>query len=403
MTTIPAANAADSLQPKDPAEEGQEQQQPATVTIDGVEIPTDLTNVTDPDLLEYYQTKLAAHKETTDAAAATEAGTEGDGKAPPLGADAPQAGKPEGGDKGPQVPVAALTDERNKRQEAERQLAYAQGQLEVLKTAKPPAAGDGPKADEAPAQTPDQVIATARTEIGKLAARFDAGEITLAKYEEEKAKQDDLIDAARSERLAAKLKPAPQTVVAAPTIDVAKITTEVEAHQARAANARTLEAAHPYAALCLPEVMPTDKAEATLAQSRVDMLRAEADRLARAEDPQIKPGTVQADLLYQKHLAILTDQYGPIWFPTFKPAAPAKGAQASAQPTGGKGPLSPVAQNRLEKLVTQQRQPPNPSDIGSGGGGDGAIDEAAIAKMSDDQIADLPAAVRARFTGARPT
>lgn len=401
MTTIPAAPAADSPNPSDPkndstaapaqpapaapSPEGQQPDpgQPSQdfTVIDGVEVPNDLSKVADPDMVDYY-------KALQEKAGQAPEQPEGKTGAEPAAPAAPSTAQPEPAAVAT-VPVAALQDERSKRQAAEQQAAYLKGQLDALQT-KPAAT---PAADPAPAAatpSPDERIKTARSEIANLAKQFDNGDITLAKYEELKATHEDAIEAARADKLAARLKPAPQ----GQPVDADQITDQVRAQLERDANASTLEKAHPFVAVVFPEKMPTDQATADLLLARQNMIKSEAAAAARAEDPNIQAGTVAADKLFQKHIARLTDVYGPTWFPNHKPAAKPGTQPAPAAPSnGGPKPLSPQGQNRLEKLVTQAQQPPDPTAVGRAGGDNVYTDEA-INRMSDDELARLPEHVK---------
>lgn len=382
--------------------EGDKGNQPEFVTIDGQQIPTDLNKVEDPDLRAYYQSMLDAHKEGEQPAGG-DGGDQQSQQQPPAdgkkdGAQ-PQGGEPAG--KPAQVPpgyvpVAVAQEERNKRQTLEQQVAFLNGQLEVFKTrgaTTPAATPTGGQPGAQPQQpTHDEQIKAHRAAITALAAKFDGGEITFAEYEAKRGELQDKIDEIKAEQWAARIKPAaPQQTVSA--TDVAEdVLTTLEKEKV----AEQLETKHPYSAVIFPAKMPADANERALLERRQNTLAEEARAAVIAENPGIQAGR-QAEILFLNKLAALSDQYGPIWFPNHKPAQTQAPAGGGAKPGATPQP-SQRAQDRFSKLALQTQQPPDVTNAGRSGG-DLAITDDAIARMSDDEFAKLPQEVRNRYLG----
>ena len=68
------------------------------------------------------------------------------------------------------------------------------------------------------------------------------------------------------------------------------------------------------------------------------------------------------------------------------------------QPPAGQRQPSPAATARAAKMALAAGLPPDPATFGSAAGTD-ALSDAAIMGMSDDEIAALPAATKARLKG----
>jgi hypothetical protein len=242
--------------------------------------------------------------------------------------------------------------------------AYLQGQLDALRAAKPPTETppvvENPSA--APANPADEIKAL-RAKVEEAAERFDNGEIGMREYEQVRAQAEDRIAELNLQR------------VAQPPSGGLADEALLASHAAR------LDAEHPY----LPVL--------ELSQLRELQAMAEAAALVRGQPYGQGPREL---MRLRQDVARLSDIHGPEMVPNFKPPARSPSSTAPSNGTGRYPDLSPAAQARARKLEMAADMPPNVNEMGSAGGTDGFSD-ARINAMTDDEIAALPAAVRARI------
>lgn len=375
-------------QPQDhnPQDQQQQVQEPGQgaepLVIRGVEIPADLSKVEDPDMRAYYEALIETEKA---------AGQQQDGGDQPTAEQKPTDGQSAGATQGqqkpgegqqdtPMIPKARLDQVLSEKESLAQQAAYWRGIAE----ARTGVAQPGGQQQQAPQQgdqqqtTPQQQLEVINSAIAELAEKFDNGELTMKEFKAEELKLQEQAAALREAILAEKV--------------AARIPQQEDlALQQRTAE---IEAQHPY----LPLVFP-NKPEGQLTPielSRQELIRSEATANVLAANPGIQPGPM-ADLLFRQELGKIADRYGALWFPDYKPAAPAAGTrtQQSQQQTA----LTDKQQQRLDKLLLADRQPPQIATLGTTGDGTNAYTPERIAQMSDDEYAKLPAAVRARLRG----
>jgi hypothetical protein len=375
QTTQTAGSDPAAAAPPASAEQGQPSL-PAMIVIDGLEVPTDTSTVQDPDLRELYDLKLEAHRQAT-ADQGTKA-TSPDQPQTPAQTDQGQtapttapATRPTGQ---PMIPKPRLDEALKKAADAEAAAAYWKGVADGRQPAgKTPAAPENPSTTQTQAPTD---LASIKAQRAQLAQDFDDGKLTAADWEQKRQALEDQAQQMWETALLAKLPKASSEndlVLEERTAQIA--------------------AQHPYSELVFP-VQPDNN---PIMDARRATLAAEANANVVSANPGLQPGA-RADLLYRAELARLTDVYGPIWFPNQPKPAPAN--QTSATPaTPG---LSPTAQNRVNKLNLAAQQPPSLAAAGKSGLADSGLNDAAIAKMSDDEIAVLPPQVRAKLTGVAP-
>lgn len=406
MTSTPAGNATlasdDTLPGAAAPDSGVTDNQPEFITVksvtgEDIQIPSDLSKVEDPDMRDYYQSLKDGLAEPSGAdggapdpakANGTTPGATDQGK--PAAANAadgkPADAKPAADDI--RVPKARL-DEALSQADAERQnAAYWRGVAEARGQQQAPA---GQQPAGKPAQpTPEQRLGQIASEIDALSEKFDTGELSMKDF---KAKERALTSeehAIREASLTARLTPKQQ---AAPPAD------DIIARRHVNDTADRLVEAHPFSGVIYPLQDPTDPVELGVIQAARSTVQTAALTALEKSNPGFAkmPKGPGKDLLWQEELARQSDIYGPRFFPNAKPAAkPAGGAAAPA----GNG-LTAEQQRRLDKIETANQQPPNVNGLGTGGGGTDYSVEA-LSRLSEDEYALLPQAVRDRALAHTP-
>lgn len=271
--------------------------------------------------------------------------------------------------------------EREKTAEAERQAAYWKGRAEAA-----PAPGQQPQpaAQPLPAQTPEQRVAALDAQIDDLAAKFDNGEITMADFKKQERTLTDQRSAIHEDALVAKVRPAAPANSGQDDLALQTATAQLEDN-------------HPWV-----KVFEDLGAEA---QAEWDMVKTMAiqNLVARKIDPT--SGTMGRFEL-RKEVASLMDKLGPVLLTDRAKAKgialPTTGQQSTpqAQPQPAKPALSPEAAARLAKLGQANGAPPNLNAMtNTGGGEDGMPSDAAIEKMTEEEISNLPIGVRNKILG----
>ena len=343
----------------------------------------------DPDAAEMAAAKAAL--------AAEEAAKAGGGQQPgqppaaATGQDALQDSIPaatapttEGAKPPAMVPHAVFHTERRGRQQAERERDYLAGKVEALEAiatkgtapaAATPATGS-PAASPPPAANPVQAEIDARqAEIFAAADQFDTGEITMAEFKRVEAAAQARINDLRTQQVVA----ASMTQQGPSLADTAIVT----------AHLTTLAQEFPHSQLLTPEQAQW------LANRELDKARA----FGRPYGTDRK-----ADLDLQAAVAAQAEEFFrdagiavPAEVTAAATAAKQRRSGGAQQPKPGQQPpLSPEAQARLRKMDFAAGLPPDTAQMGAAGS---SLDlsDASIATMSDEQIAALPAAARARI------
>ena len=300
---------------------------------------------------------------------------------------------PTGEDQGqqPAIPKArfdeAVEKERAARAKAEAEANYYRGvaETQAMQQAQPQAQ---PAQPAPPPPDYDAMLAEQDTAKRAAAKRFDDGEITMSDYvavEEAVNANKRKIEAHR----AASEERAREAEAAAEAAKQPREQTPTPGQQDSLADQlvldqqlEQLDQANPYVPLLTPE--------------HVERLRHMVISDMRAQG-KVLPGGSHGTYILRAEIAKMAGLMGPSWFPDHNPA--------QAQPPQGQQPgqagLSQTAQDRLAKVPMAGAMPPDTSQLGTGAGGGNPIpSDEQVAQMSDDDIALLPAEVRARWLGA---
>jgi hypothetical protein len=365
--------------------EKQEQEPKATDAQPG---QSDQVDEVDPDEAELEAARKAAETPPADAAPG-----EGDGKEPPPDAEGkdgkpaspgpakdqgakPNAGKAKPAADTPMIPKARFDEVNTELGSTKEQLAYWRGRAEAYGT-KGDTTGQ-PGAEGAETQDPPdpykERIATARQRVSEAAKKYDDGDMTLQEYEKIRGETDDEIFEARQEQSALAATSRTQQPTTAFSDEVI-----LDNHAAK------LEQDHP----SLQHATDAD------IEALTDMARTHFKRIG-------KPiGVGPRDTMrLRQGVAILADRFIPVWNHEARAALAASKPSRTTSP--GRKPaqqpnLSPDAKARLDKITAAQEHPPDTRNMGRSQGTKNEITEDDINRMSEDEIAALPAETRARF------
>ncbi|MCC6775637.1 MAG: hypothetical protein IT537_03215 [Hyphomicrobiales bacterium] len=370
----------------------------------------------DVDDIELREAKAAAKAEEAAAQPPQPAAVEGQTAPPAAAAPAPAAAPVAAAEPAPAEPAAhepqqpaapaarppmpmvpkARFDEVNSRataaeaarQKAEQDAAYWRGRAEAQQGAA--SAPGQPPAQPAP-QTPEQRVAAIRESKLALAKRFDDGEMTMADYERQRDGLDDQLHAIREESMMGKVAPQ-QSQAPAGGSDALYLETLTA----------QLEDKHPWVKVF--DQVGTDRDWA--------FLDGEARANLTERGVALDRGTLSSYHL-REEMARLADEYGPglltkraaekgVTLPA-SPAAPAPPAPPPttppAAPPSGQRTLSTIAAQRAEKLGLAAQAPPRLDALHGVTGETGGISESQLDAMSDDDIGNLPDAVRRKHRG----
>ena len=279
------------------------------------------------------------------------------------------------------VPRSKLKEMKDRETDALRSAAYWKGVAEGRSAG---AAPDATKPNEAKPLTPEQQLAAIRVQKQDLATQVDDGKLTTKEWEEKRQQLDDAEWAIREQILAA--KQAPQAQESSPSSDLYLEEKTVQ-----------LERDHPYAAHITED-------------AHWDFLAREAARQLTVEGVKFAKGTLPPaqSLQLRTRISELKDTYGPIWtglqleLPKKAGAAPAASVQPAADGTKPSG-LSQQAQARATKLEQAREAPPDLTAIGNTGNVAGDVSPAAVAMMSDEEIAGMPKGMRDKLMNRSPS
>lgn len=288
----------------------------------------------------------------------------------------------------PMIPKARFDEVNNARIEAERALAFREGQLAAAQ--QQPAPASEPPA-EPPPPAPDFAAKQqeARDRHKEVARRYDNGEITMEEVEESRFRMGaelDEIDRSRREHEAAAAQPAQPAQQPMTADEAAKVFTDAVSQQAQLnAHAIQLNQQHPYLLAITPQDMP-------LIQAAV------VRELAEAGTPIVFDNSPQQTIRLREAIAQKIDRMGPTMYPNFDPNSvtqPPSPSGPTSQPTAQPA-LSPQAKARQDKLNLAADHPPDTTQVGSQGGHQ-EVTEQQILNMSDDEIAALPAHLQDKY------
>lgn len=300
---------------------------------------------------------------------------------------APQGDKPGQQQPSPMIPKARLDEVLQERDQLRQTAQYLQGVVDTqtrMMTTAPQAPSQGnqqpgaPAAPQPQAATIDQQIAQAEAQKLELAEKYDAGDLSTKEYQEQVIGLDRQIRTLSDQ--------SHQALVESATRKAQATTQQTLLESQVNAAAIKIQAEHPYVAVIDQHHNGT---------AIWNMIDAEAQQALIQKGINPHDGTPASRVALMNEKAALADKYGPTLTgvqvqPQVQPQ------QQQQQPSPG---LSPVAQARLAKIDVANQQPPASGSIGNTGQVNQISDDD-IMKMSQDEIAALPASVLRRFTGA---
>lgn len=148
-----------------------------------------------------------------------------------------------------------------------------------------------------------------------------------------------------------------------------------------------LEQKHPYSTL-----ITSDKHWDFLTNEAVSQLQDEGKTLGNND---------RSHMLVRTRVAELTDTYGPLWVPNAKVGKAAPTSSHETTKTSTTGGRTSMAKDREKKLEAAGKFPPNVNELGGAGAPTSVPTEAALASMTDDEIAALPDQVRLQLLNQR--
>lgn len=283
-----------------------------------------------------------------------------------------------GDDEKPMIPKARLDEVLRKAEEARNAAAYWQGIAEARKD-MPGQSHAKPSPTDTPAPpspTIPQLLTAIDTQRVALATKYDAGEIDAVEWEKQRSALDNQAHEIRLEQIRLE-----NLTLKSETLAEAQ---KVAMQQSLDENAAALDRAHP----ALFDVKSED---------HWAFLRSEAARTLANEGFVLRQHDLTSQKVFHERIASLADLYVPIW--TGKPLpVVTKPGSSPAPAVPAPVPSSKIADQRQRKIDLAHQQPPDSAQLGSSGTKP-ELSEANILSMSDDEIANLPAATRARMTG----
>lgn len=273
------------------------------------------------------------------------------------------------------IPKERLDEVIRERDEAKTRAAYYQGIADARKNAGQDTATATQEAttQQQPVVTYEQALTALEEQKIKLAEDYDEGKINFSELTKQNTEIDRQTRSLMDKREASRIEAARSEAIAETQKQLTA--TQLDDHDT------LLEQNHPY----LHEIK-SDEDWATLRRlAAIDLNR---QGIAIKNDPQSLK-------VFHTKIAELSDVYGPTM--TGKTLSL---PQKSSQNVEAKGEPKPtdLASARLRKLELSENQPPNTNNLGQSGTKP-EISEAQISRMSDDDIANLPASVRRKVMG----
>lgn len=284
----------------------------------------------------------------------------------------PQEGQPtEEAKPGVVIPKARFDEVLRERDEAKSQAAYLKGIVDAnkeMRTQPTSTVTEGKTAP--PAKTIPEILAAIDAVKLDLAKKYDDGELTYSQLMAEQVKLDNQAFTIREESLRINGER-----ITAEARDAAKreaIGEKLDDHAVR------MDQEHP-SLLALPQDGNAPE---------WGFLREKAVQELAKEGVVLRDNDSRSMMLFRERMATLADRFFPV------EAAPAQ-AVSQQPPTVLKPSLG---KQRLAKIETSHQQPPDTGRLGSSGTKQ-ELTDSQILGMSDDQIAALPDATRARIKG----
>lgn len=381
---VPANTTTEATPAAAPAEPAASEQTDSIPQID-------LSQVRDPDMVQFYKDSAELGEVTLVGDSSATAKPAEPGAAEPAAPAKPAEPQPQdvAAKPAPMIPKARFDEVSTAAQRARDEAMYWRGVAEARATAPAPAVQDQQAGQQVKTQQPltfEQQIAALAAREDAISEQFDNGEIDAKTMNQQlralRQEEATLREANLQQQIA-------QTVPKAPTVD------EVKAQLESEQQAQALYQAHPLAGLVFPEAgtaqavaEASDPGLAQVMNARRDMVKAEARATMMAQYPGV--AGPQADALFRQVLAQTADQYARVWFPN-------EAAKTAIKPAGTPA-LSPTAQARLDKMGVAAAQPPNPASLGTSQGTANAWTAERYAALSDDELARLPAHVHEQFS-----
>jgi hypothetical protein len=346
--------------------------------------PEASTSFIDPDDVELSEARAAVQAEEAAAGADTQA-------TPPAGTallEQPgQPGQPSNGQQPPPAPIMVpkprLDEALSARDKAVTDAAYWRGQAEALtRVAHPGAAAPGAARQDPPKPSPQEQLATLDNQIIALAERFDAGELSAKEWKTQERALNAQAETLKNE-IAAAARPAPQQ--------------QQQQKSQGGGDALYLDT--------LTAKLEDDHAwvkpfNAVATESEWDFVSKKAMEACVANGIDPTNGSV-GTYEFRKEISRQIDRLAPALIADRAEQAKSKGfafpgSQQAAPGQQQPKPLSPAAQARSAKLALHQQAPVSLNDL-HGHQAEGVPTEASLATMSDEEIAALPASVRAKI------
>lgn len=320
----------------------------------------------DVDLVELRASRAAAEAEQ-----AGGQGGEGNGEKPAAEAPSGKATEENRAAEQPHmIPKGRLDQEIHTRKHFEKEAERLSHENALLKAAQQKPGSPGAAAQpQAPGGTIDERQAAIDAEEDKLAAKFDAGDISFADLNKERRALRAQQVALDEERILARVPRSEPDSEGSLTL--------------QNATAR-LEQEHPYCA--------------HLTQSQLNQIESMAYEALRAEGVHIGADE-RSTLILRTRIAEMSDDWGPVFLKGKDPVAAAKSGAAPSPSQAPAPALSPEAKARLAKAGMQAEMPVAADAMTGGVGGVEGITDSMIESMSEAEMENLPKAVRARIMG----
>jgi len=348
------------------------------------------TEEVDPMIAEMVAAE--AELEKAGSGTASDEGTEGEATPAPENG---QTAKPEvKADKEkrdtPMIPKARFDEVNSENALLKEQVIYLKGAVDTHKSAAKNTQTNGQtqtgtaeqKADQAPKDSGeasevdeiDSLIDAAEAKKLTLAEKYDEGELSAKQWKEQETAIDREIrdlSKQRIDRVREESRADTQAVISAE-------------RQADLIRGQAIEIQKQHPNIEVIDATPKHIKEGIWAEITVQAAQNLAMRGINVND-----GSANAHLALMQEKARLTDSYTPETLKAFLPENFVPKGQAAQSGTGQTGQKQPseTALNRKAKLELADSQPPSIADMGTSGGQQ--ITEADIAKMTDDEIADL--------------
>lgn len=337
---------------------------PAPDDAEGTAPPADaFTEGEDIDAIELREAAEAVEAEKAEAAVKPGDGSDDDGEPPQTAA---QANK--GGENGqtPMIPKPRFDEVNSELDKLRQRNAFLEGALAAREQTGQQTGASDDGAQKPGQQQPANPVEAINQELLEISRQYDEGDIT---YTELKQKELEL-ESRKLEMLStAANKPQQQLSLADKMF--------LQQEDARLAKE------HPFV-----DAVPDDVFDRWVNDARYTLERQMGDQWTG-----MPPGP-EKDLMLRREVAKISDVYGPAILGMTKEQLVSGG---SAEPGRQEPRLSQTAASRQAKLDKAGNMPPDTSRLTTAAHNNGIPSESEIERMSDEEIAALPAGVRAQI------